>query len=264
METRIRGRNSVLGKRILLSLVLLSLVGAPIRAQDSVPAKAITARTANTTLPPEWTYSLRPYFFLSGMSGSVTVEPLTFPVNSSFAYLLENVKVGAFISFTATKENWGVYADFQYINLYGESEGGLGYSLDLKNVIGEVDLVYRPTAAPTLGFLVGIRTYGVGQTVTLVGRELPEATTTVVDPILGGYGTWELHDSWDFELRGDIGGFGVSSESTYQMMAVFRWGLTPTLSVPIGYRVLGYQIQKDDVLMNTRMMGLVVGLDIQF
>ncbi len=142
----------------------------------------------------------------------------------------------------------GVNADFQYINLYGESSGILETSLDLKNVIGEVDLLFRPTAAPTLRFLAGVRVYSVGQTVRL----------------LGAYGSWMLSDRWDFSLREDFGGFGVSSEFTYQMMAFFRWGISGTLSLPFGYRVLGYQIRKDDVWMNTRMSGLVLGLDIRF
>ena len=100
-----------------------------------------------------------------------------------------------------------------------------------------------------------MRVYSVIQNVTLLGVEVPEANTTVVDPVLGAYGSWVLHDRWDFELRGDIGGFGVSSEFTYQMMALFRWGINDTLSIPFGYRVLGYQIRKDNIWMNTRMSG---------
>ncbi len=251
-------------KSCCIALSLILLTAAPVQSQDADAEAPATALAENTTLSPEWRFSLRPYFFLSGLSGSVTVESVTFPVNSNFAYLLENVKMGGFISFTAEKRRWGINADFQYINLYGESSGLRDTSLDLKNVIGEIDLLYRPAAAPTLRFLVGMRVYSIRQNVLLLGREIPEASTTVVDPILGAYGFWTLHDRWDFELRGDVGGFGVSSESTYQMMALFRWGLNDTLSLPFGYRVLGYQIRQDDIRMNTRMTGMVLGLDIRF
>ena len=64
--------------------------------------------------------------------------------------------------------------------------------MDLKNVIGEVDLLYRPEIAPTLRFLVGVRVYSVIQNVTLLGVEVLEANTTVVDPVLGAYGSWML------------------------------------------------------------------------
>ncbi len=211
----------------------------------------------------KWDFNLRPYFFLSGISGSVTVPP-TFPMNSSFGDLLKNVKLGAFINFTAQKGQWGASGDFQYINLYGEGSGLLDVSLDFKNVIGEVDVFYEPETAATLRFLAGVRTYSVKQTITIEGVELPAASTVVVDPILGAYGTWKLSDSWEFELRGDIGGFGVSSEFTYQVMALFHWNISESLAIPFGYRVLGYQIKKDEILMDTRMAGMVLGLDINF
>ena len=178
--------------------------------------------------------------------------------------MLNHVKLGAFINFTAQKGQWGASGDIQYINLYGEGSGLLDVSLDLKNVIGEVDVFYEPDTAATLRFLAGVRAYSVKQTITIEGVELPAASTVVVDPILGAYGTWRLSEGWDFELRGDIGGFGVSSEFTYQMMVLFHWDITESLAIPFGYRVLGYQIKKDDILMDTRMAGMVLGLDIKF
>ncbi len=250
--------------RYCSALVLALLLAAPAWARDGDVAVKADPLIENSEVPSEWSFSLRPYFFLSGISGSVTVDPLTFPINSSFAKIVQRVELGGFLSFTAEKNCWGVNADFQYINLYGESSLLRDTSMDLKNVIGEVDLLYRPEVAPTLRFLVGVRVYSVIQNVTLLGVAVPEANTTVVDPVLGAYGSWMLHDRWHFELRGDIGGFGVSSEFTYQMMALFRWGINDTLSLPFGYRVLGYQIRKDDIWMNTRMSGAVLGLDIRF
>lgn len=247
------------------ALLLAGLPGATgVFAGTTGSEAAPTALAENAALPAEWEFTLRPYFFLSGLSGSVTVDPLTFPINSSFSYLLDNVKIGGFVSFTAEKDRWGLNADFQYINLYGESTSHEDTSLDLKNVIGEIDLVFRPAGAPTLRFLAGVRVYTIHENLTVLGRAVPEASTTVVDPVLGAYGSWMLHDRWDFELRGDVGGFGLSSESTYQMMALFRWGLSDTVSIPFGYRVLGYVIQQDDVWMNTRMSGLMLGLDVGF
>ncbi len=218
----------------------------------------------NDTITDGWNFSLRPYFFLSGMSGSITLSSVTFPINSSFSTLLKNVKFGGFISLMAEKGQWGLNGDFQYINLYGESDGLQDTSLDLKNIIGELDLIFRPEMVPTLRFLVGVRAYSVSQNFTLAGRSLPEAKTTVWDPVLGAFGSWNVHPKWGFELKGDIGGFGISSEATYQMMGAFRYSLGENTSIPFGYRVLGYQIKTDEVLMNTRMSGAFLGLDFRF
>ena len=125
-------------------------------------------------------------------------------------------------------------------------------------------MTFRPSRASTLKFLAGLRVYWVQETLRIEGEPLPEVNTTVIDPILGALGSWELSDRWDFQMRGDIGGFGISSEFTYQLLTLFRWGISDTVSLPFGYRILGYQIQDGNVWMNTRMGGLVVGLDFRF
>ncbi len=253
----------MLSRSLVLFFLLGCPVGSPALATDNTLNAESPAITADYPDSSKWNFNLRPYFFLSGISGSVTVPP-TFPMNSRFGDLLKHVKLGAFINFTAQKGQWGTSGDFQYINLYGEGSGLLDMSLDLKNVIGEVDVFYEPGTAATLRFLAGVRAYSVKQTIMIEGVELPAASTVVVDPILGAYGLWKLSDRWDFELRGDIGGFGVSSELTYQMMALFHWKISESLAIPFGYRVLGYQIKKDEILMDTRMAGMVLGLDIRF
>lgn len=249
--------------KILKSLVAVSLLFAA-GAFPALAQEAATPLEENSTIEDEWKFSLRPYFYLSGLSGSITVGPLTFPVNSSFSTILDNVKFGGFISLTAEKGQWGLNADFQYINLYGESTGLENTALDLKNVIGEIDVIFRPEMAPTLRFLLGLRAYSVSQNFMLAGVPLPEAKTTVYDPVIGAYGSWALHNRWDFELKGDIGGFGVSSEATYQMMGAFRYGLGENTSIPFGYRILGYQIKQGEVRMNTRMSGAFLGFDFRF
>ena len=127
--------------------VLLGVLTAPIRAQS--PSSGFVTH-------------IRPYFWLSGVSGSVTSAPLTFPINSSFHDLLDNVQIGAFASVTVEKPRWGLYGDFQYISLKGEATGASGATLELQNVIGEVDAFLRvPVGAGSLKFVGGVRVYSV-------------------------------------------------------------------------------------------------------
>ena len=252
----------------LLPLWALLLVG--LLAADPAWPQTEATETTQEEMPTEtgstskWDFSLRPYLFLSGLSGSVTAGPLTIPINSGFGDLVDHLRIGGFLAFTAEKEKWGFYADFQYISLVGKGTGGLNAELELENLIAEADVSFRPGNAPTLKFMAGLRLYSVEQTLRIRDNQLPPANTTVVDPILGAHGVWELNERWDFELRGDIGGFGVSSEFTYQLLALFHWDISNSLNVPFGYRILGYQIQTDDIRMDTRMSGLVLGLDFRF
>ena len=228
--------------------VLLGLLTVPIRAQT--PASG-------------WVTHIRPYFWLAGVSGSVTAAPLTFPINSSFGDLLDNVKMGAFAAVTVEKQRWGMYGDFQYISLVGGGTGPSGATLELQNVIGEVDAFLRiPAASGSLKFIGGVRVYSVDETLTPNGGSPAKSNTTVADPILGALGEWSIGKKWDFEMRADLGGFGLGSEFTNQISAVFQWQINDKLRLPFGYRVLSYQIKDGSVQMDTRMTGLVVGLDI--
>lgn len=249
---------------LVSGIMLAGWMAAPSMAEEPAIGEGTEVGPAVDEIPAEWIFSLRPYFFLSGLTGLVTVSPVTIPLNSSFSDLLNHVKLGGFLNFTAEKGQWGTSGDFQYINLYGTGSGAVDVALDLKNVIGEVDVFYRPVRSPSLRFLAGVRIYSLTQTFTLERLDIPSVSATMVDPVIGAYGAWELSDRWDFELRGDIGGFGVSSEFTYQVMGLFHWDISNTLAIPFGYRVLGYNIMQGDVQMDTRMSGMMLGLDIRF
>lgn len=202
--------------------------------------------------------------FLSGLTGSVTAGKVTVPINSSFTVLVDNLRIGGYLSFRADKNKWGIYVDIEYISLVGAGTTRLEAELQLDNLIAEADVAYRPGNAPTLKFLAGVRSYTIDQTLRIQDEPIYNTNTTVVDPILGSQGAWALGDRWAFEMRGDIGGFGIGSEFTYQLLVLFNWNISNTLSIPFGYRLLGYQIKTGGVWMNTRMSGMVLGLDIRF
>jgi hypothetical protein len=240
---------------------VLAATAATAGAETSSPATGAVSGAD----PADRRFALRPYFFLSGVSGSVTADALTVPINSRFSELLDNVQISAFLAFTARKGRWGAYADLQYISLKGEGRSDTDeVFLELDNIIAEADATLEPAGQPTLRFLAGVRVYSIDQTLSITGVSPATANTTVVDPILGALGRWDLGEDWNFEVRGDIGGFGLGSEFTYQMMVVFQWDVSGTIGIPFGYRVLGYQIQDEDIWMNTRMGGLLLGVDFRF
>lgn len=258
-------------RNVLCTVILMSLAAClPIQARAQSGDTLDSTAALDAATPSDWDFSIRPYFFLSGISGSVTAEPLTLPINSSFGDLVDNVKIGAFAAVTGEKGSWGFHFDFQYISLEGEATGRLGTTLKLENLISEGDLTYRPPAVRSLRLLAGARLYQVDETLTITrrvddpigGPQSPyEATTTVVDPIIGAAGNWALSPHWEVELRGDIGGFGIGSEFTNQLALAVLWRISDTVSFPFGYRVVDYQIKSDDVWLDTRMGGLMIGVD---
>jgi hypothetical protein len=249
-----RPHRALIGTLLLLSVVATT----PLHAQDTA-----AVRTDSVAVVPGWTTTLRPYLFLAGISGSVTAGPSTIPINSSFGEIVDNLQPSFFTAVAFEKGIWGAYADFQYISLQGEGTGMLGTTVGLKNIIGEADVTLRPSRGSTLRLLAGARGYQVDQTATIGDSLVIHGETFVIDPIIGAMGTWDLGERWQFEMRGDIGGFGISSEFTSQLSIIAMYDLSKTVSIPFGYRILNYRIKDDDVWMDTSMGGLVLGVDIR-
>ena len=59
-----------------------------------------------------------------------------------------------------------------------------------------------------------------------------------VDPILGGRLSWNLSDRWTLGFRTDVGGFGLSSDITWNFDAMVRYRITRWLNLNVGYRAL--------------------------
>jgi hypothetical protein len=246
-----RVRHQLLAGAFLAGLLLASTA----HAQDPASVRSDSATGSRV--------SIRPYLFLAGLSGSITAGSNTIPINSSFGEILDNLQFSLFTAVSFEKGRWGGYADFQYISLGAEGSGALGATVELKNIIGEVDGTFRPSRAGGLRLLAGARAYQVDQTLTIGANPSTTASTFVLDPIVGAIGEWSLGDKWDFEIRGDIGGFGVSSEFTSQLSMVALLNVSKSVSIPIGYRTLNYRIKDGKIFMDTQMGGLVLGADIK-
>ena len=61
-------------------------------------------------------------------------------------------------------------------------------------------------------------------------------------------------------LYGDIGGFGVSSDLTWQLTAAAGYACTERCSMLLGYRYLDYDYESDDFSFDAVESGLVLGV----
>lgn len=64
--------------------------------------------------------------------------------------------------------------------------------------------------------------------------------------------------------RGDVGGFGVGSDLTWQAFAGIGYGFNPRWSVTAGYRALGVDFQRSWFELDVIMHGPVVGVGLRF
>jgi len=252
-------RSVVLVFMVSLAVVITAVNAVYAKSRSGSSHRESTSQTGTTS---EWRFYVAPSVFGAGMTGNLTTGGNTFPINASLDDLTENIQFGPFLTLSGKKGAWGFVADVGYLGSKGTGTADEPIDVDLDNLIVEGDAAYSPADGLTL--LLGLRMYKISQTVTLPSSPAEESSTTVVDPIFGARGEWDLNDAWLFRIRGDVGGLGISSEMTYQGSLLFGWRFSEAWDLHFGYRVFWYQIQKDSIQTNIRLSGLNIGVGYDF
>ena len=67
-----------------------------------------------------------------------------------------------------------------------------------------------------------------------------------MDPIIIVRSNSAINDKWLLQFRGDVGGFGLVSDFTWQVQANVGYQFSKLVSATIGYRVLDVDYDKGD------------------
>ncbi len=104
-----------------------------------------------------------------------------------------------------------------------------------------------------------------------IARTLEKSLDTTVsrtddwfDPYIGLRGRYNFTDRLYATAKGDVGGFGVGSDFTWQAEAALGFQLTRSISAEAGYRALGIDYEDDGLTYNTITHGAQVMLGITF
>jgi hypothetical protein len=179
----------------------------------------------------KWTFDVTLYGLAAGMSGDVTVRGVPADVNVGFVKIWDNLEFGAMGKVSVGYERWAVTTDVIYMGL-GASKNGV--SADMNQWLVEPTLSYA--FCKEFELLAGTRYNNLnGEIRGPFGRN-PTGTQAWWDPIVGTNLRLPLGKKFSFNVRGDIGGFGVGSELTWQAFPYFSWQFAKWGSLQAGYR----------------------------
>ena len=153
------------------------------------------------------------------------------------------------------KNKWEFMFDYNYMNLSDSSvipskgvpPGAPPYiltSFDLRIDLAEVSGFYRVDMETSYFDLKAGGRYTKFAPEILAGPIYVNSSQSWVDPLVGVRWVWPFAEKWALALMGDIGGFGVGSEFTWQ--GLFRIDYQPWKNVALtaGYRAI-YQDYED-------------------
>jgi len=220
----------------------------------------------------QWRSDLAVYLWASGLDGTVGLGEREGEVSMSFSDILDDLQFGAMAGYSASNGRWAFMADAVVANL-GRTERGeqgvLRADVDVDMTILEGDLGWE--ASDSFRLFAGARYVDLSNKleVRIANQNFrASGSESWVDPVVGLRWSTPPGNRWSFWLRGDVGGFGVGSDLSWNAVAAVAFHLNDTVGIGLGYRVL--DIDYDDgsgasrFRYDTQMFGLVSGVTFTF
>ena len=227
-----------------------------------------------------WVVSATAYAWATSVDGHAKVAGQKADVDMPFSDLLKDLSLAGMGTVAARYGRFGFYVSpFFARTRSDEGSGQFEARVQERHDHGGRR---RPLPAGRLGSRAGGGGAARGQLEALAGVRVTELRTEIngrhglpkfdddktwVDPIVGLQGRLELTERWEAFAEGDIGGFGVGSDITWDWVAGIGYGFElfgHQSFIRAGYRML-YQDYKDgDFEWDVTYKGPIVGLTTRF
>ena len=228
----------------------------------AVPASTVWAEAGD-----EWQFSLTPYLWAAGVAGTVAAggaEPPSIEPSYSF-FALDNLQAAYFLAFSAEKGPWSVNTDLIHIAFSDDfSLGPLRTAINLDADAIELSAGYRLEQWPSTKVLVGARGISIDAGISLRPGVDAADGRNWWDPIVGVQHNRSFGERWGLLLRGDVGGFNVSSKVTLNGVVAGTYRFSDTFSAIFGYRYLAFDFNEDDFVTDLEVSGYAVGLNFRW
>jgi len=225
----------------------------------------------------DWEHTVVIYGMGAALDGEAQIGNVKVPIDLSMSDVFDALEMGAMAAYRADNGTWSISADATFMGLGGTAEGDReilkgDLDMDQATFMGTVGRRLTPNleALFTLAYVDLSTDLKVTARLPGGGSESRKASegASWVDPLVGLQYNVPFADAWRFNLRGDIGGFGVGSEFTYQVLANLRWQANDTLGVIFGYRLIGFDYEdgngSDYERYDLTEQGPLVGVSIGF
>ena len=236
---------------------------------------ALISITPAPVLADEWETSAVIYGWLPGLSGSIATRHGDLEFDSSGSDIISNLDMAFMGTLEAWNGQWGLIGDLVYADISTTKQipfGAFFASADVGVKIATLSgyAAYRAieNTGVTLDLAAGFRAYGMDIGTTLNAGTLPSesfsADESWVDPIVGARVNWRFSEQWSATVFGDIGGFGVGSDLTWQALATVNYSFNDNWSMLVGYRYLEIDKPVNGRDVKLGLGGPVIGVAVRF
>lgn len=255
-------------KHHILSLIILGSASA-FAGPASPPTEQITPAAPSS----DWRVNMTLYGWTQGLSGDVGILNRTVPVDVDFSDILSNLDIGAMGAVEVSRDRWSFIADMTYAEIGDSVTGRFGSltNVDLQQFLGNFVASYEIVETDTMKFdaYAGTRVNWINTDIKLTGprgRVLIDASEDEAwaDPIIGVRFKAELPHSFFVTALGDVGGFDVGSQFTWQAMGGIGYHINANSSFILGYRAIGTDYTNSGFTYDITASGMMLAYAYQF
>jgi opacity protein-like surface antigen len=225
-----------------------------------------------------WSFDIVPYLWLATYDGSFDLPgaPAGIPRTQSTSADPFSTHISAVAMLTAhvRYRDLGLYLDGAWLQLKteGDFQSDLYSSTDIKSDIayGTAALTYRlpPVGKLKTDLLAGARVWYAANEIQFNPGTASGFTTddsrTWCDPIVGASLHYDLTKHWYGVVLGDVGGFGVGADLSWNVFGGVGYQFTSWCSATLGYRYVHEDFENNGFLMNANVQGFLLGVGFHF
>ena len=268
-----------MGERIFMkariSICLAAIAAVSLGTSQAGPSSILEEPVIIPEEEAGLSFRIAPYLWGTWLDGTMGIGGNLTDVNVGFDDILKNLDFAAMGALELRNGRWGLGADLFYAEVSVEGQTPLGIfftdaRLKQRQFIGNFTASYAvyEDHSRVFDLFAGARVNYINLKMTLSGGPTPRISlsddVTWVDPIIGGRYRASITDRWFYQIGGDIGGFGINSDLTWQAQGMLGYEFNELFSMGLGYRALGTDYSKDGFLYDIVSHGPVLGFEFKF
>ncbi len=220
-----------------------------------------------------WTGQVTPYVWGTGLGGELTFGSRSVGFDKSFREVIKDLDGAFFLSGFARRERIVLLGDLSWSNssraglLPPPAPGPLPAEGRLRQASLTLAAGYRviDNAEMSVDLLAGARHWRLRASAGVPALGFADRRrVNFTDPILAARLNARLAPDWSALLYGDVGGFGIGSHRTAQLLATVNWRASDALWLSAGYRHLRVDYRETGLRLDTRLSGPLVGASFRF
>ncbi len=223
----------------------------------ALSALAIGAAAPVAAEESGWSFGLTPYLWLSTIDGSMTGnggQP-DVPLQLSAQDVVSQLDFAMMLSGEARNGRYGLLVDFLYVDLDTSTPTPFGAlwdeaKVDTRGMIGSAAFTYRvfQNRPSWIDLYAGVRVLDL----------------QVVDPLVGARTHIDIMDGIGVSAAFDVGGFGVGTDLTWQVLGTVDYAFNDWIALRVGYRHMAINYSDGGDELDLNLSGPIIGTSFRF